>query len=161
MQVVGVKLRRDRIGVALEHKVTTKPYNLDPSHTPAHSLCVRAYSDSHEPVCDRPLQVLVYNFADLRLLHSIETLSNLSGLLAFSAQPEHTVLACPGLHAGQARAARIQNLSLPHRMLIPEGLSQPCFTASLHCKLSYQHTPTNTHPHPDAHPKFVWHLPRA
>ena len=47
------------------------------------------------------MQVLVYNFADLRLLHSIETLSNLSGLMAFSAQPEHTVLACPGLHAGQ------------------------------------------------------------
>lgn len=47
--------------------------------------------------------MLVYNFADLRLLHSIETLSNLSGLMAFSAQPEHTVLACPGLHAGQVR----------------------------------------------------------
>ncbi len=32
---------------------------------------------------DRPCsQVLVYNFADLRLLHSIETLSNLSGLMA-------------------------------------------------------------------------------
>ena len=49
------------------------------------------------------MQVLVYNFADLRLLHSIETLSNLGGLMAFSAQPEHTVLACPGLHAGQVR----------------------------------------------------------
>ena len=71
----------------------------------------------------QPLQVLVYNFADLRLLHSIETLSNLSGLLAFSAQPEHTVLACPGLHAGQARAARSQKPSLARQDVVPERLS--------------------------------------
>lgn len=48
-------------------------------------------------------QVLVYHFADLRLMHSIETLSNPGGLLALSAAPDHTVLACPGLHAGQVR----------------------------------------------------------
>lgn len=63
-----MKLRRERIGVALEHKV------------------------------------LVYNFADLRLLHSIETLSNPSGLLALSAAADHTVLACPGLHSGQVQS---------------------------------------------------------
>jgi WD40 repeat protein len=66
-QVRAVKLRRDRIVVALEHKV------------------------------------LVYNFADLRLLHSIETLSNPSGLVALSAANDQTVLACPGLHCGQVR----------------------------------------------------------
>ena len=43
----------------------------------------------------------MYNFADLRLLHSIETLSNPSGLLALSAEASNTVLACPGLHQGE------------------------------------------------------------
>ncbi|GAB4820207.1 hypothetical protein N2152v2_007253 [Parachlorella kessleri] len=66
-QVRAVRLRRDRIVVALEHKV------------------------------------LVYNFADLRLLHTIETLSNPSGLLALSPSADQTVLACPGLHVGQVR----------------------------------------------------------
>jgi WD repeat-containing protein 45 len=47
--------------------------------------------------------VLVYNFADLRLLHSIETLSNPTGIIALSAAAEQTTLACPGLHAGQVR----------------------------------------------------------
>ena len=45
--------------------------------------------------------MLVYNFADLRLLHSIETLSNPTGIIALSAAAEQTTLACPGLHAGQ------------------------------------------------------------
>jgi len=66
-QVRTVRLRRDRIVVALEHKV------------------------------------LVYNFADLKLLHQIETLSNTKGLVALSAAAETTVLACPGLHKGQVR----------------------------------------------------------
>lgn len=66
-QVHAVRLRRDRIVVALEHKV------------------------------------LVYNFADLRLLHSIETLSNPGGIIALSAAAEQTILACPGLHVGQVR----------------------------------------------------------
>lgn len=64
-QVRAVKLRRDRISVALEQKV------------------------------------LVYDFADLKLLHNIETFSNPGGLLALSAAAENTVLACPGLHIGQ------------------------------------------------------------
>ncbi|KAI3432614.1 hypothetical protein D9Q98_004160 [Chlorella vulgaris] len=65
--VLAVRLRKDRIAVALEHKV------------------------------------LVYNFADLRLLHAIETLSNPSGLLALCPSADAAVLACPGLHAGQVR----------------------------------------------------------
>lgn len=67
-QVRAVRLRRDKIVVALEHKV------------------------------------LMYNFADLRLEHSTETLSNPSGLVALSPSPEHNVLACPGLHCGQVCA---------------------------------------------------------
>ncbi len=63
-----MRLRRDRIVVALEHKI------------------------------------LVYNFADLRLLHSIETMSNPHGLVVLSASADATVLACPGLHAGQVGA---------------------------------------------------------
>ncbi|CAL8461731.1 g1262 [Coccomyxa elongata] len=66
-QVRAVRLRRDKIVVALEHKV------------------------------------LMYNFADLRLEHSTETLSNPNGLVALSPCPEHNVLACPGLHCGQVR----------------------------------------------------------
>lgn len=60
-----MRLRRDKIVVALEHKV------------------------------------LVYNFADLKLLHSIETLSNPAGLLALSPVSDQTVLACPGINVGQ------------------------------------------------------------
>uniref|UniRef100_A0A383WHS1 Autophagy-related protein 18a n=1 Tax=Tetradesmus obliquus TaxID=3088 RepID=A0A383WHS1_TETOB len=66
-QVRAVRLRRDRIVVALEHKV------------------------------------LSYNFADLKLLHQIETLGNARGLLALSSAADATVLACPGLHTGQVR----------------------------------------------------------
>lgn len=67
-QVRAVRLRRDRIVVALEHKV------------------------------------LSYNFADLKLLHQIETLGNSRGLLALSSTADSTVLACPGLHTGQVSA---------------------------------------------------------
>ncbi|KAG2497893.1 hypothetical protein HYH03_004159 [Edaphochlamys debaryana] len=72
-QVRAVRLRRDRIVVALEHKV------------------------------------LVYNFADLKLLHQTETCANPRGLVAISstaamtATADNTVLACPGLHTGQVR----------------------------------------------------------
>jgi hypothetical protein len=69
VQVRAVRLRRDRIVVALEHKV------------------------------------LSYNFADLKLLHQIETLGNSRGLLALSSAADTTVLACPGLHTGQVRGS--------------------------------------------------------
>ena len=58
------------------------------------------------PFSLRP-QVLVYNFADLRLLHTIETLSNPAGLLALSPSADQTVLACPGLHVGQVGGRRV------------------------------------------------------
>ncbi|CAD7698052.1 unnamed protein product [Ostreobium quekettii] len=66
-QVRAVRLRKDRIVVVQEHKVS------------------------------------VYNFADLKLLHSIETVANLKGLVALSSQADVTVLACPGLHPGKVR----------------------------------------------------------
>ncbi len=67
-----MRLRRDKIVVALEHKV------------------------------------LMYNFADLRLEHSTETLANPHGLAALSPAPEHNVLACPGLHCGQVPSRPVQ-----------------------------------------------------
>lgn len=45
--------------------------------------------------------MLVYNFADLKLLHQIETLQNVKGLVVLSASADTTVMACPGLHKGQ------------------------------------------------------------
>jgi hypothetical protein len=65
VQVRAVKLRRDRIAVALDHRI------------------------------------LVYNFADLRLLYQWETIHNSKGLLAMSTQVDNTVVACPGVHVGQ------------------------------------------------------------
>ena len=64
-----MRLRRDRIAVALDHRV------------------------------------LVYNFADLRLIYQWETIHNGKGLLAMSSQVDKTVVACPGVHAGQVRPA--------------------------------------------------------
>lgn len=68
--VRAVKLRRDRIAVALDHKV------------------------------------LLYNFADLRLITQYDTIHNPKGLLAMSSMVDSTVLACPGVHGGQVRVER-------------------------------------------------------
>jgi hypothetical protein len=83
-QVRAVRLRRDRIVVALEHKV------------------------------------LVYNFADLKLLSQIETLSNEKGLISISSANESTVLACPGLHTGEVQNTPSQALcALPAELFTP------------------------------------------
>lgn len=74
VQVRAVKLRRERVVVALEHKV------------------------------------LVYDFKDLKLLHSIETLSNPLGLVALSPSQDQTVMACPGLHCGQVWLVQVQRI---------------------------------------------------
>lgn len=66
--VRALRLRRDKIVVALDHKL------------------------------------YVYNFADLKLLHQMDTTPNPTGLLALSTATAPTaVLACPGLHRGQVR----------------------------------------------------------
>lgn len=46
-------------------------------------------------------KIYVYNFADLKLLHQIETTANPKGLCALSPATSSSVLACPGLHRGQ------------------------------------------------------------
>lgn len=73
-------MRRDKIVVALEHKV------------------------------------LVYNFADLKLLHSIETLSNPTGLLALSPVSDQTVLACPGINVGQVSFITLASMTANARL---------------------------------------------
>ncbi|KAB1203063.1 Autophagy-related protein 18a [Morella rubra] len=48
-------------------------------------------------------KVYVYNFADLKLLHQIETIANPKGLCAVSQLAGSLVLVCPGLQKGQVR----------------------------------------------------------
>ena len=91
VQVRAVKLRRERVVVALEHKV------------------------------------LVYDFKDLKLLHSIETLSNPMGLVALSPSQDQTVMACPGLHCGQVCLVHVQRIHAAYnvQMQITCMLGQP------------------------------------
>ncbi|KAJ8749550.1 hypothetical protein K2173_026199 [Erythroxylum novogranatense] len=48
-------------------------------------------------------KIFVYNFADLKLLHQIETILNPKGLCAISHGATSLVLVCPGLQKGQVR----------------------------------------------------------
>ncbi|XP_070675566.1 autophagy-related protein 18a isoform X2 [Malus domestica] len=48
-------------------------------------------------------KIFVYNFADLKLLHQIETIANPKGLCAVSQVARSLVLVCPGLQKGQVR----------------------------------------------------------
>ncbi|KAL8160691.1 hypothetical protein V2J09_002228 [Rumex salicifolius] len=48
-------------------------------------------------------KVFVYNFADLKLLHQIETIANPKGLCEVSHTAGNLVLVCPGLQKGQVR----------------------------------------------------------
>ncbi|KAJ9187747.1 hypothetical protein P3X46_003169 [Hevea brasiliensis] len=48
-------------------------------------------------------KIFVYNFADLKLLHQIETIANSKGLCAVSHGAGTLVLVCPGLQKGQIR----------------------------------------------------------
>jgi len=45
-------------------------------------------------------KVYVYNFADLKLLHQLETAANPKGLVALCPSTNYSVLACPGLKPG-------------------------------------------------------------
>ncbi|KAK9945626.1 hypothetical protein M0R45_011131 [Rubus argutus] len=49
-------------------------------------------------------KIFVYNFADLKLLHQIETIANPKGLCAVSQVAGSLVLVCPGLQKGQLLA---------------------------------------------------------
>ncbi|XP_010259664.1 PREDICTED: autophagy-related protein 18a isoform X2 [Nelumbo nucifera] len=48
-------------------------------------------------------KIFVYNFADLKVLHQIETIANPKGLCAVSQMSGSLVLVCPGLQKGQVR----------------------------------------------------------
>ncbi|KAF0923452.1 hypothetical protein E2562_006349 [Oryza meyeriana var. granulata] len=48
-------------------------------------------------------KIFVYNFADLKLVHQIETAPNPKGLCAVSQQPGSIVLVCPSAQKGQVR----------------------------------------------------------
>lgn len=48
-------------------------------------------------------KIFLYNFADLKLLHQIETIANPKGLCAVSQLTASFVLVCPGLQKGQVR----------------------------------------------------------
>ncbi|KAJ0977701.1 hypothetical protein J5N97_013175 [Dioscorea zingiberensis] len=48
-------------------------------------------------------KIFVYNFADLKLVHQIETVPNPKGLCAVSQQQGSLVLVCPGGQKGQVR----------------------------------------------------------
>ncbi|KAF5744150.1 autophagy-related protein 18a [Tripterygium wilfordii] len=48
-------------------------------------------------------KIFVYNFADLKLLHQIETIANPKGLCEVSQVAGSLVLVCPGLQKGQVR----------------------------------------------------------
>ncbi|EPS57155.1 hypothetical protein M569_17666, partial [Genlisea aurea] len=48
-------------------------------------------------------KIFVYNFADLKLLHQIETIANPKGLCAISQSADSFVLVCPGWTKGQVR----------------------------------------------------------
>lgn len=48
-------------------------------------------------------KIFVYNFADLKLLHQIETIANPKGLCEVSQLSGSMVLVCPGLLKGQVR----------------------------------------------------------
>jgi WD repeat-containing protein 45 len=48
-------------------------------------------------------KIFVYNFADLKLVHQVDTAPNPKGLCAVSQQPGSIVLVCPGAQKGQIR----------------------------------------------------------
>ncbi|CAM6082963.1 unnamed protein product [Calypogeia fissa] len=78
-------------------------------------------------------KIYVYNFADLKLLHQIETIANPKGLCALSPASSPSVLACPGLHRGQVR---VEHYSLKKTKFIPAHDSNlACFALTLEGRL--------------------------
>ena len=59
-------------------------------------------------------KIYVYNFADLNLLHTIETASNPRGLCSLCPDSRACVLACPGLQKGHVKAGAYTHYSPPH-----------------------------------------------
>jgi len=61
-------------------------------------------------------KIYVYNFADLKLVDHIETMTNTQGLCALCPAPQSTVLVCPSLQKGHIR---IELYDLKKTTLIP------------------------------------------
>ncbi len=61
-------------------------------------------------------KIYVYNFADLNLLHTIETVSNPKGLCSLCADSRVCVLGCPGLQKGHLR---VELFDITRSTLIP------------------------------------------
>lgn len=73
-------------------------------------------------------KVYVYNFADLQLLHQIETYSNPRGLVALSPS-SNTVLAAPGLKAGSVRVELYDSKQTQTIQAHATALTQICLSA--------------------------------
>lgn len=99
-----MKLRRDRIAVALDHRV------------------------------------LIYNFADLRLIYQWETIHNGNGLLAVSSQVDNTVVACPGVHVGQVWGS--SSFCMIHARSVPVLCAAICATWTANGFLASVSVPT-------------------
>ncbi|KAI3449515.1 hypothetical protein Pfo_006180 [Paulownia fortunei] len=73
-------------------------------------------------------KIFVYNFADLKLLHQIETIANPKGLCAVSQAAGSFVLVCPGLQKGQVRVEHYA--SKRTKFIMAHDSRIACFTLS-------------------------------
>ncbi|KAL2507685.1 Autophagy-related protein 18a [Forsythia ovata] len=73
-------------------------------------------------------KIFVYNFADLKLLHQIETIANPKGLCAVSHVAGSFVLVCPGLQKGQVRVEHYA--SKRTKFILAHDSRIACFTLS-------------------------------
>ncbi|KAL0435871.1 UNVERIFIED_CONTAM: Autophagy-related protein 18a [Sesamum radiatum] len=73
-------------------------------------------------------KIFVYNFADLKLLHQIETIANPKGLCAVSQVAGSFVLVCPGLQKGQVRVEHYA--SKRTKFIMAHDSRIACFTLS-------------------------------
>lgn len=75
-------------------------------------------------------KIYVYNFADLKLLHEIETLANTKAICALSSKATSCVLACPGQHEGEIRIELFTNSLKKTRFLLAHNSSLACLSLS-------------------------------
>ncbi|CAA3016768.1 autophagy-related 18a-like [Olea europaea subsp. europaea] len=73
-------------------------------------------------------KIFVYNFADLKLLHQIETIANPKGLCAVSHVAGSFVLVCPGLQKGQVKVEHYA--SKRTKFIMAHDSRIACFTLS-------------------------------
>jgi len=112
-QVKAVRMSRERVVVVLEYKIYVRRAGSNMALTPgscslhACHLCRCPHAKRQTPLRRRrgrrPPAAQVYNFADLNLLHTIETASNPRGLCSLCPDSRACVLACPGLQKGHVK----------------------------------------------------------